>query len=54
MPVTLSPQKSQCALLEAVTGFVESMLSNRDVKFVAWETWNSSYNLAFLRTPLCS
>ena len=53
-PVTLSTHQSESALLEVVTDFVASTLSDRDIKLVAYngETWNGGFDLPFLRTRL--
>jgi uncharacterized protein YprB with RNaseH-like and TPR domain len=53
-PVTLSVHESEAALLEATTAFVESTLTNRDFKLVAYngDTWSGGFDLPFLRTRL--
>ncbi|QSG01686.1 ribonuclease H-like domain-containing protein [Natranaeroarchaeum sulfidigenes] len=53
-PVALSIHNSEDALLYAVTEFVESTLSDQDIKLVAYngETWNGGFDLPFLRTRL--
>ncbi|MDS0223738.1 ribonuclease H-like domain-containing protein [Haloarcula sp. S1AR25-5A] len=55
-PVTLSIHEHETALLEAVTTFVESTLTPRDIKLAAYngETWNGGFDLPFLRTRLTS
>ncbi|MEF8881108.1 MAG: ribonuclease H-like domain-containing protein [Halapricum sp.] len=53
-PVTLSLHDTEPALLQAVTTFVESTISQQEVKLVAYngETWNGGFDLPFLRTRL--
>jgi uncharacterized protein YprB with RNaseH-like and TPR domain len=53
-PVSLSVHESEDALLKAVVDFVESTLSHREIKLVAYngETWNGGFDLPFLRTRL--
>lgn len=55
-PVTLSIHENEATLLEAVTTFVESTLTPRDIKLAAYngETWNGGFDLPFLRTRLHS
>ena len=55
-PATLSIHEDETTLLEAVTTFVESTLTPRDIKLAAYngETWNGGFDLPFLRTRLHS
>jgi len=55
-PATLSIQEDETTLLEAVTTFVESTLTPRNIKLAAYngETWNGGFDLPFLRTRLHS
>lgn len=53
-PVSLSVHESEDGLLKAVISFVESTLSDREIKLVAYngERWNGGFDLPFLRTRL--
>ncbi len=54
-PVSISNQETEQALLNEMTEFVRSTLSQREVKLVAYngERWNGGFDLPFLRTRLC-
>ncbi|MDS0284482.1 hypothetical protein [Haloarcula onubensis] len=53
-PLTLSLHQHEAALLDSVTAFVESTLTQREIKLVAYngETWKGGFDLPFLRTRL--
>ncbi|WP_340100919.1 hypothetical protein [Salinibaculum salinum] len=53
--VSISVQQTERALLGEMGTFVESTLTNRDAKLVAYngERWNGGFDLPFLRTRLC-
>ena len=53
--VSLSVQQTERALLYEMSAFVESTLTHRDAKLVAYngERWNGGFDLPFLRTRLC-
>jgi len=52
--VVLSTHNSETALLEAMSGFVESSLRTQEIKLVAYngETWKGGFDLPFVRTRL--
>jgi len=52
--IVLSTHRSETALLQAVTDFVESSLTSQEIKLVAYngETWNGGFDLPFVRTRL--
>lgn len=52
--VRLSERKTEAALLQRVTSFVSSTLSQRQIKLVAYngERWKGGFDLPFLRTRL--
>jgi len=53
-PITLSEHDNEASLLEAMTAFVDSTLTDQEVKLVAYngDTWNGGFDLPFLRTRL--
>ncbi|WP_089650019.1 ribonuclease H-like domain-containing protein [Halobacterium hubeiense] len=55
-PVQLSVLDSEQELLNELTAFVTSTLTQRDAKLVAYngERWNGGFDLPFLRTRLCT
>lgn len=54
-PVSVSVQRTEQALLDELSSFVDTTLQNRDVKLVAYngERWGGGFDLPFLRTRLC-
>ncbi|MDL0125300.1 ribonuclease H-like domain-containing protein [Halobacterium salinarum] len=55
-PIQLSLHDSEQELLNELTTFVTSTLTQRDAKLVAYngERWNGGFDLPFLRTRLCT